>query len=156
VDVDAPALGRGEEDPAAPDRHLLQHLDDASAERHRALRAGRLRVIRQPALRERAPHAEHPPLEVDVAPLAAERLLRPQPGSAQEHDERCPDLVELLADRVDLVPRIERIDLARLRLRVLDQRRRVVLDPLPPLRRRQHVPQRPQPATALAQAVGDA
>ena len=43
-------------------------------------------------------------LEVDVTPLATERLLRPHARPAQEHHERLARVVELGGDRVDLVP----------------------------------------------------
>src|SRR4051794_32522640 len=56
------------------------------AKRNRARRAGRLSEVLQPALRVSAPHAEHAALEVDVAPLAAERLLGPDTGPTQKLD----------------------------------------------------------------------
>ena len=59
-------------------------------------------------------------------------------------------VIELGGDRIDLIPGVERIDLARLGLRVLHQRRRVLLDPLPSHRRLQHLPQRAMRPIALA------
>jgi len=55
---------------------------------------------------------EHAALEIHVDPGAGERLLRPHPGPRHEHDKRAVGVAELGGDRVDLLPRVERMDLA--------------------------------------------
>jgi len=103
--------------------------------------AENLRVVLQPALRERATHRDHTGVEVDVAPLRAEGLLGPQAGSDEEDHQGAVDEAQLLRDRVDLVPAIERNEVAHRRLRILDRSRGVVIDPLPAHSRLQYLTQ---------------
>jgi hypothetical protein len=70
-----------------------------------------------------APDVENAGLAVDVAPLERQPLLAAEPCVDDDHRQRRP---ELLCDRLDLLPRRERGDLAPLRLRIPHLHRRVV------------------------------
>ncbi len=73
---------------------------------------------------------------------SSDPLFRAEPGPDGEDGDGGEARVELLDDRVDLLPRCEGLDVGRLRLRVLDVTRGVLSDPLPARRLLEHLAQR--------------
>jgi hypothetical protein len=67
-------------------------------------RAIHLRVRLQPALGKRTPHGEHAGRQIDVAPVATERLLGPHASSDAEHRQRSERTELVLVDNASTIP----------------------------------------------------
>ena len=89
VDIAAPR-GRKHERRVEPRRHRPQGVDDTLAERHAAALPRRLPAVLQHALREHPLDAEDALLEIEVATLQCEQLLRAKPGPDQDNREFPP------------------------------------------------------------------
>jgi len=124
-----PAAGRGEHDPLAV-RERLERSDDLGAQRHAPPRALGLRVRLQAAFGERLVHREHAGLEVEGGPVGAEGLLGAHAGPDAEDDERAVR-TQLVRERLDRLPGLERIELRARMHRVGNVRCDVAVDPAP-------------------------
>jgi hypothetical protein len=90
---------------------------------------------------------EHTVRQLNVAPIAAERLFWAHTGPDAEDHQRS-ERTELPRQAVDLLPRVERVELLAGVQRVGDVRRDVAIDPLPAHRRAENLTQRSVRAVA--------
>jgi hypothetical protein len=123
-------------------RQLGERLERDRLQRHRTSAQARLRLL-DPSVRVRPSNLHDTGGTIDVAVLEREQLGGSKPGRGREHDHRPEHRPEVIGERPDLRPGIERPLLpaapARIRDSVLG---RVLLDQLPRNRPIQHLPQR--------------